>query len=54
MPAPETAQLDYDGEGAALIGTGGRRIPRADALTFIAALTLCIEGTLRLGAPRQV
>lgn len=44
---PETPQLDYEGEIAIVIGKGGRRIPEADALTHIAALTLCNEGTLR-------
>lgn len=40
-------QLDYEGEVAVIIGTGGRHIPEADALNHIAALTLCNEGTLR-------
>lgn len=44
---PETPQLDYEGEVAVVIGTGGRRIAEADALDHIAALTLCNEGTLR-------
>lgn len=44
---PETPQLDYEGEIAVIIGKGGRRIPEADALNHIAALTLCNEGTLR-------
>jgi 2-keto-4-pentenoate hydratase/2-oxohepta-3-ene-1,7-dioic acid hydratase in catechol pathway len=44
---PETPQLDYEGEIAVVIGTGGRRIPEAEALGHIAALTLCNEGTLR-------
>ena len=44
---PETPQLDYEGEIAVVIGKGGRRIPEADALGHIAALTLCNEGTLR-------
>jgi 2-keto-4-pentenoate hydratase/2-oxohepta-3-ene-1,7-dioic acid hydratase in catechol pathway len=44
---PETPQLDYEGEIAVVIGKGGRRIPEADALSHIAALTLCNEGTLR-------
>ncbi len=43
----ETPQLDYEGEIAIVIGKGGRRIPEADALSHIAALTLCNEGTLR-------
>lgn len=44
---PESPQLDYEGEVAVVIGTGGRRIPEAQALTHIAALTLCNEGTIR-------
>ena len=44
---PESPQLDYEGEIAIVIGTGGRRIPEAQALTHIAALTLCNEGTIR-------
>lgn len=44
---PESPQLDYEGEIAVVIGTGGRRIPEAEALTHIAALTLCNEGTIR-------
>jgi 2-keto-4-pentenoate hydratase/2-oxohepta-3-ene-1,7-dioic acid hydratase in catechol pathway len=44
---PESPQLDYEGEIAIVIGKGGRRIPEAEALTHIAALTLCNEGTIR-------
>jgi len=44
---PETPQLDYEGEIAIVIGKGGRRIAKADALSHIAALTICNEGTLR-------
>lgn len=44
---PESAQLDYEGEIAIVIGKGGRRIPEAEALSHIAALTLCNEGTIR-------
>lgn len=44
---PESDKLDYEGEIAIVIGKGGRRIPEADALSHIAALTLCNEGTLR-------
>jgi 2-keto-4-pentenoate hydratase/2-oxohepta-3-ene-1,7-dioic acid hydratase in catechol pathway len=44
---PETPQLDYEGEIAIVIGKGGRRIPEAVALSHIAGLTLCNEGTLR-------
>lgn len=44
---PESPQLDYEGEIAIVIGTGGRRIPEGQALSHIAALTLCNEGTIR-------
>lgn len=44
---PESEQLDYEGEIAIVIGKGGRRIARNDALSHIAALTLCNEGTVR-------
>jgi len=44
---PESPQLDYEGEIAVIIGKGGRRIPEATALSHIAALTLCNEGTIR-------
>ena len=44
---PESPQLDYEGEIAVIIGKGGRRIPEAEALCHICALTLCNEGTIR-------
>ena len=44
---PESEKLDYEGEIAVVIGTGGRRIPQDSALSHIAALTLCNEGTIR-------
>lgn len=44
---PESHQLDYEGEIVIVIGKGGRRIPESEALSHIAALTLCNEGTLR-------
>jgi len=44
---PESPQLDYEGEIAVVIGKPGRRIPEAVALSHIAALTLCNEGTIR-------
>jgi 2-keto-4-pentenoate hydratase/2-oxohepta-3-ene-1,7-dioic acid hydratase in catechol pathway len=44
---PESAELDYEGEIAVVIGKGGRRIPEEAALTHVAALTLCNEGTIR-------
>lgn len=40
-------KLDYEGEIAVVIGKSGRHIPEADAYAYIAALTLCNEGTLR-------
>jgi len=43
----ESEQLDYEGELAIIIGTGGRRIPKEQALGHIAGLTLANEGTLR-------
>lgn len=44
---PESPQLDYEGEIVIVVGKGGRRIPEAEALNHIAALTLCNEGTIR-------
>ena len=44
---PESEQLDYEGEIAIVIGTGGRRIEAANAWDYIAAVTLCNEGTIR-------
>ncbi len=44
---PESEKLDYEGEIAVIIGTGGRRIPQSQAFDHIAALTLCNEGTIR-------
>ena len=44
---PESEQLDYEGEIAIVIGTGGRRIQAANAWEHIAAVTLCNEGTIR-------
>ena len=43
----ESEQLDYEGEIALVIGQTGRRIPREDALAYVAGLTLCNEGTIR-------
>jgi 5-carboxymethyl-2-hydroxymuconate isomerase len=44
---PESPQLDYEGEIVAVIGAGGRRIPRSEARDHIAGLTLGNEGTIR-------
>jgi 2-keto-4-pentenoate hydratase/2-oxohepta-3-ene-1,7-dioic acid hydratase in catechol pathway len=43
----ESDELDYEGELAIVIGRGGRRIPKEEALAHIAGLTLVNEGTLR-------
>jgi 2-keto-4-pentenoate hydratase/2-oxohepta-3-ene-1,7-dioic acid hydratase in catechol pathway len=42
-----SAQLDYEGELALVIGKAGRHIAEAAALDHIAAITLCNEGTIR-------
>ncbi|HEY0301773.1 MAG TPA: fumarylacetoacetate hydrolase family protein, partial [Rhizomicrobium sp.] len=44
---PESEQLDYEGEIALVIGRPGRRIAAADALSHVAGVTLCNEGTIR-------
>ncbi|MCG7522577.1 fumarylacetoacetate hydrolase family protein [Ruegeria sp. Ofav3-42] len=44
---PENHTLDYEGEVAIVIGKAGRRISQEDAYGYIAALTLCNEGTIR-------
>ena len=44
---PESPQLDYEGEIVAVIGRGGRRIPRSQARDHIAGVTLGNEGTIR-------
>lgn len=46
-PLGESEQLDYEGEIVIVIGKGGRRIPREDALSHIAGLTLMNEGSVR-------
>ena len=43
----ESEQLDYEGEIALVIGRTGRRIAAADALGYVAGVTLCNEGTIR-------
>ncbi|MCK9913281.1 fumarylacetoacetate hydrolase family protein [Microbacteriaceae bacterium K1510] len=43
----ESVQLDYEGEIVIVIGKAGRRVAERDALSHIAALSLCNEGTLR-------
>jgi 5-carboxymethyl-2-hydroxymuconate isomerase len=44
---PESEQLEYEGEIALVIGKTGRRIPRDQALSWVAGITLCNEGTIR-------
>jgi 2-keto-4-pentenoate hydratase/2-oxohepta-3-ene-1,7-dioic acid hydratase in catechol pathway len=44
---PESPQLDYEGEIVLIIGKGGRRIAKENALQHIAGLTLMNEGTIR-------
>lgn len=40
-------QLDYEGEVVLVIGKEGRHIAQKDALSHVAAVTLCNEGTIR-------
>lgn len=40
-------QLDYEGELVLVIGRAGRHIAERDALSHVAAVTLCNEGTVR-------
>jgi len=44
---PESAQLDYEGEIAVVIGKRGRRIPPSAAQQHVAGFTCMNEGTLR-------
>lgn len=44
---PESVQLDYEGEIVLVIGKGGRRIAADTALSHVAGLTLCNEGSVR-------
>lgn len=37
---PETGRFDYEGELAVVIGKGGRRIARADAMNHIAGFAI--------------
>jgi 2-keto-4-pentenoate hydratase/2-oxohepta-3-ene-1,7-dioic acid hydratase in catechol pathway len=43
----ESAQLDYEGEIAVVIGKRGRRIPASEARTHVAGLACMNEGTVR-------
>ncbi len=44
---PESKQLDYEGEVALVIGRRARRIAEGDALSCVAAYTICNDGTIR-------
>jgi acylpyruvate hydrolase len=44
---PESPLVDYEGEVAAVIGRGGRRIPREEALDHVAGLTLVNDVSMR-------
>ena len=43
----ESAQLDYEGEVAVVIGRGGRRIPRESALAHVFGYSCANDGTVR-------
>ncbi|MEP7030533.1 MAG: fumarylacetoacetate hydrolase family protein [Pseudolabrys sp.] len=47
MRPHESEQLDYEGEIALIIGRAGRRIAMDQALSHVAGVTLCNEGTIR-------
>jgi acylpyruvate hydrolase len=44
---PESEQIDYEAELAVVIGTAGRRISEADALSHIAGFTVANDITMR-------
>jgi acylpyruvate hydrolase len=44
---PESPKVDYEGEFTAVIGRGGRRIPREAALDHVAGLTLANDVSMR-------
>ncbi len=44
---PESAKVDYEGELVVVIGRGGRRIPRAEAMAHVGGLTLMNDVTMR-------
>jgi acylpyruvate hydrolase len=43
----DSVQLDYEGELVAVIGTGGRRIGKADALSHVAGYSIFNDGSVR-------
>lgn len=44
---PESETFDYEAELAVVIGTGGRRISRADALDHVLGYTILNDGSIR-------
>jgi acylpyruvate hydrolase len=44
---PESDKLDYEAELAAIIGKGGRRISKADALDHVAGYSIFNDGSIR-------
>lgn len=44
---PESQALDFEGELAVIIGRSGRRIPRTEAMTFIAGYSCFNDASLR-------
>lgn len=43
----ESEQLDYEGEIVLVVGTPGRRVRQADAMSHVAGLTIMNEGSIR-------
>ena len=44
---PETSRFDYEGEMAVIIGVGGRRITRDNALSHVAGYACFNDGSIR-------
>jgi 2-keto-4-pentenoate hydratase/2-oxohepta-3-ene-1,7-dioic acid hydratase in catechol pathway len=44
---PETTRFDYEGELAVVIGKGGRRISKADAMDHVAGYSVFNDGSVR-------
>lgn len=44
---PESDSLDFEGEIALIVGKPGRRIPKADALSYIAGASIYNDGSVR-------
>ena len=47
MRPPESEQLEYEGEIALVIGKTARRVSKDEALSHVAGITMCNEGTIR-------